>query len=86
MAYKWIKDGLMVQRLADSACIPNEALNADWIEFQSWVAQGNAPAPADPHLADAAPRREQLIEQARASIDALPEAQRAPFRMLLDLL
>lgn len=37
-----------VRRLIDEAFIPNEPANADWREFEQWVAQGNTPLPDDP--------------------------------------
>ena len=47
MTYKWLKENVMVQRLADSACIPNDERNTDWQTFQKWLAAGNTPQPAD---------------------------------------
>ena len=46
MSYKLAKSG--VQRLADSAWIPNASANTDWQEYQKWLAAGNTPLPADP--------------------------------------
>ena len=30
--------------------IPEDPSNADWIEYQDWLAKGNTPIPADPPL------------------------------------
>lgn len=45
MAYKLTISG--VQRLADGAFIPADERNADWREYQVWLAKGNTPEPAD---------------------------------------
>lgn len=37
-----------VQRTADSAFIPNDPLNADWIKYRDWRALGNTPDPFVP--------------------------------------
>lgn len=36
-----------VRRTSDSAWIPRDPRNADWQEYQRWLAAGNEPAPAD---------------------------------------
>lgn len=36
-----------VLRLADMASIPDSPLNADWQDYQAWLALDNTPAPAD---------------------------------------
>lgn len=48
MAYKWIRTGQSVRRLADNASIPASDENSDWRECQRWVAQGNTIQPEDP--------------------------------------
>jgi hypothetical protein len=35
-------------RTADGACIPDDANNPDFQACQSWIAQGNVPAPGSP--------------------------------------
>lgn len=46
MSYKLIPGG--VRRLVDNACIPADDANTDWQRYQRWLAEGNAPQPADP--------------------------------------
>ena len=38
----------IILRDADQAFIPNEDANADWRDYQAWLAEGNAPTPAAP--------------------------------------
>ncbi|WP_457795727.1 hypothetical protein [Methylocystis sp. S23] len=38
-----------VRRDADGAIIPADPANADWREYQEWLADGNAPSPALAH-------------------------------------
>lgn len=44
--YKLTKHG--VRRLSDEANIPASPGNKDWDEYQTWLAAGNVPEPADP--------------------------------------
>jgi hypothetical protein len=37
-----------VKRLADNAFIPFDPDNRDYAEYLAWLAEGNAPTPADP--------------------------------------
>lgn len=44
--YKATNWGAVV-RVSDAVTIPNDAANADWQQYQSWLAQGNVPSPPD---------------------------------------
>jgi hypothetical protein len=35
----------IVVRAADSAWIPNDPANRDWVEYQQWLKDGNTPDP-----------------------------------------
>lgn len=39
-----------VVRTADSANIPNDPANRDWVEYQKWLAEGGVPDPYVPPL------------------------------------
>ena len=36
-----------IQRLSDTAFIPFDPDNTDFVEYQKWVAEGNTPLPAE---------------------------------------
>ena len=42
--YVLAKSGL-VTRVLDSAQIPSDPMNLDWIEYQNWLDSGNTPSP-----------------------------------------
>lgn len=46
--YALTEDANVVQRNSDGAFIPNDPLNADWQDYQAWLAKGNEPAPYVP--------------------------------------
>lgn len=46
-AYKLSLDGWII-RSADSASIPQDPLNSDYLVYLAWVEEGNTPDPADP--------------------------------------
>jgi len=33
----------VIQRIADTAYIPMDEGNVDWVEYQKWLAEGNTP-------------------------------------------
>lgn len=54
MSYKIIKDSIeknkdrtdFIVREVDNAWIPNDPMNRDWQEYQSWIRLGNVPIAA----------------------------------------
>jgi hypothetical protein len=36
-----------IKRIADNASIPFDDANTDFVEYKKWLAEGNAPLPAD---------------------------------------
>lgn len=73
MNYKLIKTGVL--RLSDGAHIPNDHGNKDWIAFQSWLAAGNVPIPADLPSQDLQSRRWELYPSIQDQLDALYQAR-----------
>jgi len=45
--YKLTQNSNQVQRLSDSAFIPFDPQNSDYIAFLKWIEEGNVPTPAD---------------------------------------
>ncbi len=39
-------DPNVIQRTSDTAFIPNDPQNVDWVAYQAWLALGNTPDPA----------------------------------------
>ena len=77
--YQWLIDNRTVRRLGDGACIPHDLGNADWQDFQKWLAAGNTPLPApDPRLVlDAEERAAARVDSAiLALVNATPAGLR----------
>jgi hypothetical protein len=45
--YRICKENGAVLRIADNAFIPDDEQNGDWLEYQSWLNQGNIPSEID---------------------------------------
>ena len=45
--YKLTSDVNVVKRILDGAYIPFDSANTDYQQYLKWVAEGNAPEPAD---------------------------------------
>ena len=58
--YRLTETDSCVIRAVDSACIPDDPANRDWIEYQEWLADGGVP---DPYVAPGpiSPTSEQAI-------------------------
>ncbi|WP_433899125.1 hypothetical protein [Pseudomonas sp. PSE1(2024)] len=46
MSYQLTSSGVL--RLSDSAFIPQESSNRDWVEYQEWLVSGGQVLPLDP--------------------------------------
>ncbi len=64
--YKLTKANFII-RLSDNAVIPNDALNTDWQEYQSWLLEGNNPEPADTETIEQAQGR--ITQQVQQRLD-----------------
>lgn len=59
-----------VKRREDNAVIPNSGGNRDWGEYEVWLAEGNAPDPADPPPDPPAPAPLKLEAHPEDEMDA----------------
>lgn len=78
MSYRLTDFG--VQRIADSANIPNDERNRDWQEYQEWLKAGNTPDPlvVNQEDADRLERRRQMrAAQLGDSLQNMSPAQAA---------
>ncbi len=66
MADYRIAAGIGVVRTSDGAFIPSDNANADWHRYQTWLAEGNTPDPAN---------LEEARNLKRAAIDAAYQAK-----------
>ena len=69
--YKLITNSTGIQRVEDGAFIPPDPLNADWQQYQDWLAQGNSPDATDQPAPAKTPLT--LIEQLLADPAAVAE-------------
>lgn len=46
MTYQLLNETSGVLRLSDGAVVPDDPANLDWCVYQSWLQNGNTPAPA----------------------------------------
>ena len=61
--YQLLANSASVQR-SDGVFIPNDPCNADWQQYQAWIADGGVPTPVP---APPAPTAAQLLAQAQAA-------------------
>jgi hypothetical protein len=87
--YQFIKNTFAVLRLRDNAQIPNDELNADWVEYKKWVEDGGItnPSPEDVILVPRSVTMRQArlallaagkLDDVEAAINALPEPPKTP--------
>lgn len=68
MEYQLVLGTNSVLRLSDGASIPPDMDNKDWQNYQTWLADGNEPLPAEPISLDI--RRSDALAQLLAKRDA----------------
>ncbi|MBS1170014.1 MAG: hypothetical protein H6R01_932 [Burkholderiaceae bacterium] len=66
--YKLLTNTTAIVRLSDGAFIPTDSANTDYRHYLAWVAEGNAPLPAD--SPDPAEVWAAYQAQAQAALDA----------------